>query len=100
MRFKYEQNKNRILHGFSFAFSVAGEICSHVRVHDLFLESLKYTSLFWATKCSTYDEISNESCSPRGHKALMGGDIGTEYRPLGLYYLETNGEAPYAKYHV
>lgn len=79
---------------------VVGEICSHTRVHQLFLESLKHTSLFWATKCSSYNEIYSETCSPYGNKALMGSDIGTHYRPVGLYYLETNGESPFAKYHL
>lgn len=91
---------SKIIQRLIFLFVVAGEICSHTRVHDLFLESLKYTSLFWATKCASYDEIHNEICSPHGQKALMGSDIGTLYRPLGLYYLETNGESPYCKYHT
>lgn len=79
---------------------VVGEICSHTRVHQLFQESLKHTSQFWATKCSSYNEIYNDTCSSHGNKALMGGDIGTHYRPVGLFYLETNGETPFAKNHL
>lgn len=89
-----------LIHIFRCSLVVIGEVCSHTRVHDLFLESLKHTSLFWATKCSSYNEIYNETCTPRADKALMGSHIGTQYRPAGLYYLQTNGESPFAKSHL
>lgn len=79
---------------------VGGGVCSHTRVHDLYIESLKHTSLFWATKCASYGEIYDQKCTAHGEKALMGGDIGTQYRPLGLYYLQTNGDTPYAMFHL
>lgn len=81
-------------------FTVLGQVCSHTRVHDLYIESLKQTSLFWATKCISYGEIYDRKCSAHGEKALMGSDIGKHYRPLGLYYLYTNGNSPFASFHI
>lgn len=79
---------------------VVGEICSHSRVHDLFIESLSRATRFWATKCASYGEIYEQRCSQHGEQALMGGDIENEERPLGLYYLQTNGKSPFSKYRI
>lgn len=74
--------------------------CSHVRVHDLFIESLSRTSQFLATKCASYGEIYDEKCSNLGDTVLMGGDFLREEhgepRPFGLYYLKTRGKPPFA----
>ncbi|XP_031627080.1 lipase member H-A-like [Contarinia nasturtii] len=78
-----------------------GEVCSHTRVHDLFIESLKRTSRFLATKCLSYGEIYDEKCSEHGENALMGGDlVNLISRPLGLYYLQTRGKSPFAMRHL
>ena len=81
-----------------FNFLVVGEICSHTRVHDLFIESLSRATRFWATKCASYGEIYEQRCSQNGEQALMGGDIKDEERPLGLYYLQTNGKSPFSQF--
>ncbi|XP_055297480.1 lipase member I-like [Sitodiplosis mosellana] len=78
----------------------AGEICSHSRVHDLFIESLSRATRFWATKCTSYGEIYEERCSRHGERALMGGDIENEERPFGLYYLQTNGKSPFSTFRL
>lgn len=73
-------------------------------MHDLFLESLTHTSVFWAIKCASYGDIYDEKCSEiaaNGARVTMGGDYSnsTVDRPLGLYYLKTHGRSPFALFH-
>lgn len=86
------------LHKCFFLFPlVVGEVCSHTRVHDLFLESLQQSTPFLATKCLSYGEIYAEKCSEHGGNAVMGGDFNNNInRPLGIYYLQTHGKSPFA----
>lgn len=75
------------------------EVCSHTRVHDLFLETLEKSSQFWSMKCASYDEICKHKCSEAGASALMGGDKENMEKAFGLYYLDTNDKTPYSLYH-
>lgn len=70
-----------------------------MRVHDLFLESLKTTSEFWGIKCGSYGEIYDQKCNEHGVTAMMGGDIENMEKAFGLFYLQTNDRPPYALFH-
>lgn len=75
---------------------MAGQICSHQRVHDLFLESLNRSSLFVGEKCANFGEVDEQDCSENGELALMGGDVENMNNAFGLYVLRTNDNSPYA----
>lgn len=75
------------------------EKCSHSKSHAYFLESLTAGVEFPAIHCVSYEEISRDECSVIDHekKFLMGGDFTKDRaRPMGIFYLETNEEPPFA----
>lgn len=76
--------------------SVTREVCSHSRVHDLFIESLYNSTQFIGQKCASYGEIYEEKCSRTGMTAFMGGDKNNMEKAFGVYHLLTNGESPFA----
>lgn len=82
-----------------FSVTVTQDICSHTRVHDLFLESLQRSSQFLATKCASYSEIYNQNCTATCEHVLMGGDLDNNERPFGLYYVRTSSKSPFALNH-
>lgn len=67
------------------------EKCSHVRAHDLFLESL--TTEFKGIRCTS---LEKGICTSDNTIGIMGGDIPKDTpKPTGIFYLETTGEKPY-----
>lgn len=67
--------------------------CSHQLVHQYYAESIN--SQFTAQECSAFENIRNENCIPTGQTGRMGGPhekIGLS----GVFYLETNAEAPFS----
>lgn len=72
-----------------------GGTCAHSRSHELYAESITSQVGFWARRCRDYQDILNENCISSGPDTIMGGE------PLrstnnGVYFFETNGEAPFA----
>lgn len=88
----YEKSTNHIFNKCPY-FT---DVCSHTRVHDLFLECLKPTSRFWATRCLSFDEIDEGRCTQSGEVELMGGDLESTERATGVFYVQTNPRAPFA----
>lgn len=76
-------------------FQLTADICSHTRVHKLFIETLRPSSKYWAIKCSSYREIYYQVCKPSGEMALMGGDVNNMANAYGLYYVQTNNHPPF-----
>lgn len=73
---------------------VIQEKCSHVRAHDLFLESL--TTKFASIRCDSYRNIEEKKCLCDNTVGLMGGDLTRKSpKPQGIFYLETKGTPPY-----
>lgn len=80
-------------------------VCSHIRIHDLFLESLEIPRAaqykpFAMKECSSYDAMV---AAPNVHchqtQIAMAGDIdpldaGTY--PRGIFYLKTNDQRYYS----
>lgn len=71
------------------------QICSHTRVHDLFVESLKIP--FVAKRCSTVEEIFDGDCEDTGDRVIMGGDMENMGKAYGLFYLRTSDSAPFVE---
>lgn len=72
------------------------EKCSHVRAHHLFLESL--STEFIGVQCVSYEEITDRKCTLNNITGKMGGNLDKNSpKPFGIFYLETNLEAPYVK---
>ena len=77
-----------------FSLSASLDVCSHTRVHDLFLESL--SSTFWAVPCASYQEIADQKCTKSGPMVRMGGDRNILGSARGIFHLKTNQRSPYA----
>ncbi|XP_060533236.1 pancreatic triacylglycerol lipase-like [Cylas formicarius] len=70
-------------------------VCSHMRVIDLYAESVGQEDGFVSQLCETYDDYNNGNCRDNS-EALMGGfDLDTRIK--GHYYLSTNSNSPYAR---
>lgn len=77
---------------------ISSSVCSHLRVHDLFTESLLRPEAFVANQCGNLSQIFDLKCKDTGERALMGGDMENMGKARGLYYLETSSEAPFSKF--
>jgi hypothetical protein len=71
-----------------------GGSCNHARAPLFYAESIR-SDLFRARQCTGYDQIVARSCPGTGVTAVMGGDSFKNIR--GVFYLETNAEAPFAR---
>lgn len=70
------------------------DICSHQRVHNLFIESLNTeSSSFLAMPCSSYNDIHENRCMQTGPMELMRPEKSNQIN--GVFYLQTNSKAPY-----
>ncbi|XP_015439830.1 PREDICTED: pancreatic triacylglycerol lipase-like [Dufourea novaeangliae] len=69
--------------------------CSHSRSHQYYAESINSARGFWAVQCNNQYDFYNGECKSHA-KVLMGG-VEPDYRATGVYYLETNSKAPFAK---
>ncbi|XP_067636637.1 pancreatic triacylglycerol lipase-like [Eurosta solidaginis] len=66
--------------------------CSHGRSYEYFAESIHTEKGFYATPCSTLQELLNRNCT--GDKILMGDPVPMSAR--GIYYLKTGSKPGYA----
>lgn len=71
-------------------------VCAHERACRYFEESISSNKEFTATRCDSYAEIENKTCTSRG-TARFGGEPLNVATPRGVYYFETNPQSPYAK---
>lgn len=70
-------------------------ICSHFRATNFYAESLNNPDQFYAQKCASFDEISQNQCTVLSSGYLMGGE--PSYKNIsGVFYLPTNANPPYA----
>lgn len=76
---------------------LTSSICSHIRVHDLFTESLKNSTKFMGMGCGSVSQIFDRKCIDTGERAIMGGDKENMGKVNGLYYLETFDKSPFPK---
>ncbi|XP_052256454.1 pancreatic triacylglycerol lipase-like [Dreissena polymorpha] len=75
-----------------------GVACSHMRVIDLFTESINSACLFRAHPCSSRADFQAGRCNACGTGcANMGYDSNSQQPQGGTYYLSTNGQSPYCK---
>jgi len=70
-----------------------GGSCAHGRATRLYSESVN-SDRFRSRQCNSYDEIVARNCPGTGVIGIMGGDSPKTIR--GVFFLETNAEAPFA----
>jgi hypothetical protein len=70
--------------------------CSHFTSIKLFVESLKSKRCVARQKCTDYNSLPG-SCSPSTVVPLQVIGHAREYSERGIFYLTTNGQAPYCK---
>lgn len=80
---------------------VAG-VCSHERAHIYFAEALRSKRGFWSKKCKSFEDVEEDVCDINSHSngslVLMAAELSkANYIPEGLFYLETNRKAPFAR---
>ncbi|XP_060842170.1 lipase member H-B-like [Rhopalosiphum padi] len=66
--------------------------CSHSRSHQFYTDSIYHRYSMIATECPSWDEYTSGECK-NNSKSPMGHDA--DPKASGLFYLETNGVAPY-----
>ncbi|XP_065073472.1 lipase member H-like [Ochlerotatus camptorhynchus] len=72
--------------------------CAHDRAPEFFMESLRSSVPFQATRCASHNEILNGVCTPSGPNANMGGQPSNFGRGVnGIYFLTTNNASPFAR---
>ncbi|XP_058465251.1 pancreatic triacylglycerol lipase-like [Malaya genurostris] len=72
--------------------------CSHMRVNDIYAESISSTTHFVAMRCADFEEIQNNRCTSNGPYANMGGEPSNQGRGVsGIYHFMTNSASPYAR---
>ncbi|KAH3698226.1 hypothetical protein DPMN_085745 [Dreissena polymorpha] len=75
-----------------------GVACSHMRVLDLFTESINSNCHFRAHPCSSRSDFQAGRCNTCGTGcANMGYNSNSKQPRRGTYYLSTNGQSPYCK---
>ncbi|XP_052257603.1 lipase member I-like [Dreissena polymorpha] len=75
-----------------------GVACSHMRVLELFIESIISNCNFRAQPCSSRADFQAGRCNTCGAGcANMGYNSNSQQPPNGTYYLSTNGKSPYCK---
>lgn len=89
---------------FIFLFRISDDLlptglCSHTRAWEYYVESIVRTKTpkrFIASKCDSFEHFLADNCAPNSDDAiLMGFDVSTNQR--GNFYLQTNGESPFAR---
>ncbi|XP_050442779.1 pancreatic lipase-related protein 2-like isoform X4 [Adelges cooleyi] len=83
-------NKNDVI-------GIMGElVCDHLRVQDLFTESINSKNLFVANKCDSYDEYLQGNCfsSDLTDLNIMGLKAKQSSSPPGTKYFLITGDAP------
>lgn len=71
--------------------------CSHQRSALYWAESINSTPGFWAKSCVDYNDISNQNCSLSNTVNIkMGGDPSNHGKAIGVYYLKTANQSPFA----
>lgn len=72
-------------------------ICSHMKCIDYFAESINNQG-FLAIKCKSFRDIEKESCKDKtpGKSYTMRPDS-SNFKLRGIFYMETNGKAPYSR---
>ncbi|BES94214.1 Lipase [Nesidiocoris tenuis] len=68
--------------------------CSHARSYYYYIESISDPDGFPAVKCDSWGQFKSGSCE-NNTKIFMGD--ATPPTARGIYYLETNSQAPFAK---
>lgn len=71
--------------------------CSHHRVILYFAESVANRGSLVGVKCANWNEILDERCTAEGSAAL-GGEPLNGHLKEGVYYVRTNGNAPFGTY--
>ncbi|WAR22862.1 LIPI-like protein [Mya arenaria] len=75
---------------------VDGVACSHMRVLDLFIESINSPCHFRSYPCASLADYKAGRCTSCGAGcANMGFDSNTGHPHHGTYYLSTHGATPY-----
>ncbi|XP_055594603.1 pancreatic triacylglycerol lipase-like [Uranotaenia lowii] len=76
---------------------IAG-VCAHMRVNDLFAESVSTENGFNSMRCANYNEILSGRCTISGPYAKMGGEPSNHGRGVeGVYHLMTKADFPFAR---
>ncbi|XP_065073525.1 phospholipase A1 member A-like [Ochlerotatus camptorhynchus] len=71
--------------------------CAHGRAPTFYIESLRSSVPFRATRCANHDEVLAGVCTPSGPDANMGGQPSNFGRGVnGIYFLTTNDASPFA----
>ncbi|KAL1402666.1 hypothetical protein pipiens_005987 [Culex pipiens pipiens] len=73
-------------------------VCSHMRVNELFAESVSTANHFLSMRCANYAEILSGRCTSSGPYAKMGGEPSNRGRGVnGVFHLMTNSASPFAR---
>lgn len=70
-------------------------LCAHIRAPQLFSESI-LNNQFYADKCESFDDITNNRCTVVSSGYLMGGNP-LNFNLNGIFYLTTKSFPPYGK---
>lgn len=68
--------------------------CSHLRVVELYAESLLRNE-FWANQCESTRRMSRQNC--RGQPGAFMGGSPASVGARGIFYLDTNRRAPFGQ---
>lgn len=72
--------------------------CAHDRAVQFYVESVRFPTAFWGTRCDNFNSISNNRCPPVGAGRYMGGDTslpGTV--AASVFHLTTNNRSPFGQ---
>lgn len=69
--------------------------CAHGRSHEFYAESINSQTGFWATRCNSYTEVANNSCTPTTNDAFMGQEP-LDGNASGVFRLNTGNASPFA----
>ncbi|XP_041358215.1 inactive pancreatic lipase-related protein 1-like isoform X2 [Gigantopelta aegis] len=74
-------------------------VCSHIRSHDYFTESLTQSDCqFVAYPCTSYEDFTSGKCTSCGSSPCpIMGYFSEKYKRTGKFYLNTHKEAPFCK---
>ncbi|XP_073825783.1 pancreatic lipase-related protein 2-like [Musca autumnalis] len=68
--------------------------CFHHRALDYYLESIRSDKGFWGWPCSSYLAYVLGECPRTNYLVELGENMSTSTK--GMFFVETNGESPYA----
>lgn len=72
--------------------------CSHLRVIELFAESIGNSKGFVGVECSSHKELLKRNCKATGITLVMGGEfIDMKIGKQGFFLVATNTESPFAE---